>query len=60
MRERKVREGLGCIVVKPNRELIFRESVLKTPVEGSEELDPLPSVFSSVLNSFGGGQRYLI
>ena len=30
--------------MKLNRELIFRESVLKTPVEGSEELDPLPSV----------------
>ena len=60
MRERKVIEGLCCIGVKLNRELIFRESVLKTPVERSEEFDPLPSVFISVLNPFGGGQRNLI
>ena len=30
--------------MKLNRELISRESVLKTPVEGGEELNPLPSV----------------
>ena len=46
--------------MKLNRELISRESVLKTSVEGGEELNPLPSVFASVPKPFGGGQRYLI
>ena len=35
--------------MKLNRELISTESVPKTPVEGGEELNPLPSVFASVL-----------
>ena len=61
MKEHKVIEDLfGTIGVKLNRELISRESVLKTPVEGGEELNPLPSVFASVLKPFGWGQRYLI
>ena len=46
--------------MKLNRELISRESVLKTSVEGGEELNPLPSVFASVPKPFGGGQKYLI
>ena len=61
LKELKVIEDLsGGIGVKFNRDLISEASVSKTSVEGGGKHNPLLSVFTSVPESPGEGQRYLI